>query len=185
MNDPYKILNVSPYATDGEVKQAYRALAKKYHPDRYRDSSLAESASEKMKEINEAYDDIMRSRKKGENTVSVNSDSHKDTYGSVSERYGELRILMNRGEYEKAEKILNAVPPTKKNAEWYYFAGTISYHNGWLEEAYNYLETACRMSPDNTEYIAFYEKISEQRHSNYSGYRKNNSFGCGRICCFY
>ena len=29
--DPYKILGVSPDATDEEIKKAYRALAKKYH----------------------------------------------------------------------------------------------------------------------------------------------------------
>ncbi|MBQ6618098.1 MAG: DnaJ domain-containing protein, partial [Phascolarctobacterium sp.] len=40
-----------------EVKAAYRALARKYHPDKYRDSDLAEMAGEKMKEINAAYDD--------------------------------------------------------------------------------------------------------------------------------
>ena len=33
ITDPYKILNVSPDASDDEVKKAYRQLARKYHPD--------------------------------------------------------------------------------------------------------------------------------------------------------
>ena len=35
MTDPYKVLGVSPTATDEQVKSAYRELAKKYHPDNY------------------------------------------------------------------------------------------------------------------------------------------------------
>ena len=45
MNDPYSVLGIDRNATDEEVKQAYRDLARKYHPDRYRDSDLADLAS--------------------------------------------------------------------------------------------------------------------------------------------
>ena len=64
MSDPYKVLGVSPTATDEEVKTAYRELAKKYHPDNYANSPLADLASEKMKEVNEAYDQVMQERRR-------------------------------------------------------------------------------------------------------------------------
>ena len=63
MTDPYKVLGVSPNATDDEVKDAYRRLARKYHPDNYVNNPLSDLATEKMKEINEAYDEIQRQRK--------------------------------------------------------------------------------------------------------------------------
>ena len=65
MNDPYSILGVSPGASDEEVKKAYRELARKYHPDNYQDNPLADLAEEKMKEINEAYEQITRQREGG------------------------------------------------------------------------------------------------------------------------
>ena len=77
MKNPYEVLGVSPNATDEEVKKAYRDLARKYHPDKYRDSDLADLASEKMKEINAAYEEIQKMRESG-NTGNQNSDhSHQ------------------------------------------------------------------------------------------------------------
>lgn len=62
---PIRVLGVPSTATDEEVKKAYRNLAKKYHPDNYHDDPLADLAQEKMKEINEAYEEIQNQRKRG------------------------------------------------------------------------------------------------------------------------
>ena len=62
MNDPYQVLGVPETATDAEVRKAYLNLARKYHPDNYHDSPLADLAQEKMKEINAAYEQITKER---------------------------------------------------------------------------------------------------------------------------
>ena len=52
--DPYKVLGVKPTDSDDTIKDAYRKLARKYHPDKYADGDLKELAEEKMKEVNSA-----------------------------------------------------------------------------------------------------------------------------------
>ena len=60
--DPYKLLGISPSASDEEVTQAYRSMAKKYHPDLHPNDKQAE---QKMKEINAAYEQIKRNKHGG------------------------------------------------------------------------------------------------------------------------
>ena len=62
MQDPYSVLGVSPSASEDEIKKAYRALAKKYHPDV---NNGSEEAERKMKEVNEAYSAVMKLRREG------------------------------------------------------------------------------------------------------------------------
>ena len=90
MNNPYEVLGVSETATDEEVKAAYRNLAKKYHPDNYTDSPLADVAEQKMKEINEAYDMINQMRQKGKGTGSTGSSSYNAN--SSSSQFYNVRI---------------------------------------------------------------------------------------------
>ena len=54
--DPYQVLGVSRQATDQEIRQAYRSLVKKYHPDQYADPTMKGLAQEKLVEINQAND---------------------------------------------------------------------------------------------------------------------------------
>ena len=63
--NPYEVLGVSPSASNDEVKRAYREMSRKYHPDSYVDNPLSGLAEEKFKEIQEAYDQIMKEREGG------------------------------------------------------------------------------------------------------------------------
>ncbi|HHV32094.1 MAG TPA: DnaJ domain-containing protein [Clostridiales bacterium] len=185
MSDPYKVLGVSPTATDEEIKSAYRELAKKYHPDNYSGSPIADLASEKMKEINEAYDAIVSERKQrrhsaasNQNTApygggytgySANTGSYGGYYGSGS-GFSDVRNLIMSGRIADAEQILNGVPAENRNAEWHFLKGTVLYKRGWLEEAYNNFARACQMDPGNPEYRAALNQVNSQRSGVYGGY---------------
>ena len=141
MNDPYQILNIPPTATDEEVKRAYRDLARKYHPDNYHDNPLADLAQEKMKEINEAYDQIQKQRKASSTASQTYSygygggNSYGGTYGSGSLR--QVRMAISRGDISLAERLLSGV--SDHNAEWNFLMGVVCSRRGWLDEAKRYI----------------------------------------------
>ena len=156
MNDPYSVLGVSPNASDEEIKKAYRELARKYHPDNYQNNPLADLAEEKMKEINEAYDQITKQRAGGGGHTASNSGykSQQSSYqqqsysgGSV---YQQARQAINLGDLGRAEQLLRTAPA--QNGEWHFLMGSIAYRKGWLDEAMQHYQMACRMDPTNGEY---------------------------------
>lgn len=61
----YAVLGVKPGVSDRELKAAHRDLAKVWHPDRFgHDPRLQEKAQEKLKEINEAYEQLLSRHKR-------------------------------------------------------------------------------------------------------------------------
>jgi DnaJ like chaperone protein len=60
----YTALEITPQATDEEVKKAYRRMAMKYHPDKVATAGedIREQATEKFRAINEAYEHIKQLR---------------------------------------------------------------------------------------------------------------------------
>ncbi len=159
MKDPYEVLGVSRNATDDEVKDAYRQLARKYHPDNYGDNPLSDLAKEKMQEINEAYDAIVRERRAGGNQRGY-------TGGAAgSSQYQDIRNLIRTGRTADAEMLLDGVPAPARDAEWYFLKGSVLYKKGWLDDAYNHFTTATRMDPSNAEYRAAYNQLERQRRT--------------------
>ena len=188
MNDPYSILGVSPSASDEEVKKAYRELARKYHPDNYQDNPLADLAEEKMKEINEAYEQITRQREGGYAYQSQAQSSAGSGYSyqsqsasSADSLFQQIRMAINRGDLNTAERMLTQ-QATVKNAEWYFLMGSVCYRRGWLDEARQNYQMAVQMDPGNMEYRQAYNMMSRGGYA-YQPYSGGMAASDACDCC--
>ena len=166
MENPYRVLGVAETATDEQIKDTYRALSKKYHPDLCGDDISKEEAEKRMAEINAAYDEIMRQRRQG------GSAGGSSSYNSTSQ-FADIRRLINQRRIAEAEELLDGVASGARNAEWHFLKGSVLYSRGWFNDAYTHFDTAVRMDPTNREYAAAFNNINQRRNGNYNpgGYR--------------
>ena len=178
MKDPYKVLGVPPDASDDEIKKAYRALARKYHPDNYNGSDLADLAEEKMKEVNEAYDAVKKMRETGQ-SYSGQSSSSSGGYSGV---LAEARRLIAAGSYANAELILDSISVNERGAEWNYLKGCIMLRRGAYFDARRHIETACYMDPGNEEYRKALSDMDVYARRYGQGQMRTDSTGVCDVC---
>ena len=182
--NPYQILGVKESATQEEIRRAYLALVKKYHPDKYTNNPLRELAGEKLKEINQAYE-LLQKKPNGSGGDGQSSRAEYRERGAYSGNYAtefmKVRAAIAQGNLPAAQALLASIP--LRNAEWHYLSGIIYFRMGWYGHAKENLEKAHTMEPQNSEYASAYQTILQ----NASPYRKANAGGgsnstCGRIC---
>lgn len=185
MKDPYEVLGIARTATDDEIKQAYRTLAKKYHPDNYVNDPMAKIAEEKMKEINAAYEQIQKMR----SDPSAESDYGYGGTFDEKETYARVRRFINNGDILRAETLLDIFSVSDRGAEWNFLKGCVYLRKGYYYDAQRSFETACYLDPTNQEYRTALDQIrsarNEQQQRNTSGmHTMNNCLSCcqGLLC---
>lgn len=184
MTNPYKVLGVNEGATNEEIRAAYLSLVKKYHPDKYTDPDMKQLANEKLKEINEAYDQLTKNPGKtassGYSGAAYGAGGHGGSYsGPEADRFVRARSLINAGNLDGAKTILDSIQT--RNAEWYYLYGIIYLRQGWYDKAREFLGRAYRTEPGKAEYAQAYNTLRYTGNP-YSRPRQSTSYGNCSAC---
>lgn len=193
--NPYDVLGVPQNASDDEIKKAYRDLTRKYHPDANVNNPLADLAEEKFKEVQEAYDLIMKERASGHGSDGYSYGGYG--YGGGSSSYGgtqdvEMQAVfnyINSRHYREALNLLDRMP--NRTAMWYYASGAANAGIGNNVVAREHAAQAVNMEPNNVQFRQLLNTLdwNSQRYQNnpFGGYgygnRGNTSCGTGNICC--
>lgn len=208
MNDPYQILGVPRDATDEEIKKAYRSLSRRYHPDANINNPNKAQAEEKFKEVQRAYQDIMKMRSGEYDSAGTYrqgnagyggfggfggfGDFGQSGYGRSQESSGETDYLrsaasyIRAGYYKEALNVLNQVKD--RTAGWYYYSAMANLALGNNVIAREHAETAVRMDPDNWEYQNLLSRIQsgatwyQERSTPFGGMHPGGGDICMKLC---
>ena len=173
MKNPYTVLGVPENASDEEIKKAYRALSRKYHPDANINNPNKAQAEEKFKEIQQAYQQIMRQRESG-----TSGNWQQEDYGGFggfggfgrganagqNDSWSEEDVRMQAAEnyirsrhFKEALHVLSEF--SQRNARWYYLSAMANAGQGNNVLAKEHAQKAVSMEPDNMVYRQFLQQM--------------------------
>jgi len=199
--NPYEVLGVSPNASNDEVKKAYRDLSRKYHPDSYVNNPLADLAEEKFKQVQEAYNQIMKERQQGsynQNSYGQNNygqgnygqsnqySRQQYSYSNYDQEDVEMQAVRNYINARRFHEALNVLANMRnRSARWYYYSSVANMGIGNNLMAVEHARQAAAMEPGNMEYVNYANQMQFRgQHYQTTGYdygRRN--YGTGNLCC--
>ena len=170
MRDPYEVLGIQRGASDEEIKKAYRAKCKRWHPDLNPNDPTAE---EHFKEVQAAYDAIT----KGETGPQMGGNPYggyrQQSYGGSQQGYSQqsgasysgsdspemqaARNFVVNGRYAEARRVLDGM--TARNARWYYLSSLANQGLGNSIDALQDARRAVQLDPNNTEYRMHLQRL--------------------------
>ena len=178
MANPYEVLGVSPSASDDEIKKAYRNLSRRYHPDANINNPNRAQAEERFKEVQQAYDQIMKEKQQGysydgfgdrgqsgyggyggfggfggfgsENTASGSSDTDTIELQAAAN-------YINHRCYREALNVLAGI--SSRSARWYYYSAMANAGTGNNVTAKEHIAQACAMEPGNLQFQALKQQL--------------------------
>ena len=194
MFDPYSVLGVSRDASDDEIKKAYRKLSRKYHPDANINNPNKAQAEEKFKEVQQAYEQIMKEREYG-SSGNYNSYGGFGGFGTQGQntyqdeeavRRQAAANYINSRHYKEAMNVLSSLQ--QRNGQWYYLSAMANMGLGNNVNALNDARSAVNMEPDNMQYRMLLQRLEgggtwyQEQQNPFGGMPSDGSDYCMKLC---
>lgn len=184
--DPYQVLGISPSASDDEVKQAYRTLSKKYHPDANINNVHKDEYTEKFKQVQSAYKTIMDNRKRGftnQTYGNYTNDQGHQYSNNEQASLNEAAAYINAGRFQDAIHILDQIK--NKTSVWFYYSAIA--HNGIGNNitALDYAKAAVSMEPGNLQYLLLLQQLQGSQGAYRTGQQNYGSPYASMVNCCY
>ena len=189
--DPYQVLGISRGASDEEIKKAYRNLSRKYHPDANINNPNKEQAEEKFKQVQQAYDQIMKEKEQGSfggyGNYGFGGFYGRQTENSDYENY--MRAAANyiqSRHFKEALNVLNSI--SDRNAMWYYYSAIANNGLGNNVVALEHAKQAAAMEPGNFQYHQLVSQLEgggmwyRDMQQPYREYHVGGSDVCLKLC---
>ena len=192
--DPYQVLGISRGASDEEIKKAYRSLSRKYHPDANVNNPNRAQAEEKFKQVQQAYDQVMKEKEQAASGGGFYGDfgfggyqSRQNSGSSDYENY--LRAAANyiqSRHFTEALNVLNSMQ--ERNALWYYYSAIANHGAGNNVMAMEHAKKAVDLEPGNFQYRQLLQQLEgggtwyRDMQSPYYEYSTSGSDFCMKLC---
>lgn len=145
MQENYKILGLTEFATDAEIDQAYNTLKEKYQRERFFEGEVGNEAARQLTKLESAYREIKAER---------------SSYNDNKCCFDDVEKLIKDGNISGAQDKLDEY--SDRNAEWHYLQAVIFYKKNWINESKKQLEIALSIDSDNKKYLDAYSKLKQQ-----------------------
>ena len=193
MFDPYSVLGVSRDASDEEIKKAYRKLSRKYHPDANINNPNKEQAEEKFKEVQQAYEQIMKEKEYGSSYGNAGgyyggfTGRQNSTYQDEEaiRRQAAANYIQSR-HFQEAMNVLSSLK--QRNGEWYYLSAMANMGLGNNVNALEDIRTAVNLEPDNVQYRMLLQRMEgggtwyQEQQNPFGGMPSDGSDYCMKLC---
>ncbi len=157
--DFYAVLALPRNATEDQIRQRFRELARNRHPDRFHGAVEKARAEVDFQEVTQAFNVLSNAEQRRRHDLELTQEA---AGGGGSDQKQLVRVYLQRGikayreksYLEAADNFDRATLADPNNAQaWHHLAQACSQQENWLPRAISAIERACELEPMNPAYL--------------------------------